>query len=127
MVVEIKRITDDEKDNLFAVSQLMKRAQKLVQHCPNIGRIWYYGILQVNDAFATLLKQLNYAPLFSTDKVFYQDFKTERPDGTIVPTPTFIVSFKAIINDAESRNRTFLEILKAEMKALAKEKQDIRP
>jgi len=35
----------------------------------------------------------------------------------------FIVSFNAIIGDAESRNHTFLEIIKAEMKALAKTKR----
>jgi hypothetical protein len=38
----------------------------------------------------------------------------------IVPTPTFALSFDAIIGDAESRNHTFLEILKSGMKALAK-------
>jgi hypothetical protein len=33
-----------------------------------------------------------------------------------------MTSFNSIIGDAESRNRTFLEILKAEMKALAETK-----
>jgi len=93
-----------------------------VNHCPNIQRIWYYGILQINDVFAARLKQMKWAPLYSTDRVFYQDFPTERQDGIVVPTPVFIVSFNAIIGDAENRNHTFLEILKAEMKALAKSK-----
>jgi hypothetical protein len=41
----------------------------------------------------------------------------------IVPTPTFALSFDAIMGDAESRNHTFLEILKSGMKALAKAEQ----
>ena len=61
---------------------------------------------------------MKWAPLFSTGKVFYQDFETRRPDGIIIPTPTFALSFDAIIGDAESRNHTFLEILKSGMKTL---------
>jgi hypothetical protein len=53
------------------------------------------------------------APLFSTDKVFYQEYETRKPNRDIVPTPTFVLSFDAIIGDAEKRNHTFLEILKA--------------
>lgn len=118
VVVEIKKKTDDEKENLYAVNQLLERAQKIVDHCHNIQRVWYYAVLQVNDPLDRRLRQMKWAPLFSTGKVFYQDFETRRPDGQIVPTPTFILSFDAIIGDAECRNHTFLEILRSGMKAL---------
>jgi hypothetical protein len=118
VVVEIKKKTDDEKENLYAVNQLLERAQKLVDHCPNIQRVWYYAVLQVNEILDRRLQQMKWAPLFSIGKVFYQDFETRRPDGHIVPTPTFILSFDAIIGDAECRNHTFLEILRSGMKAL---------
>ena len=36
----------------------------------------------------------------------------ERDDGVTVPAPMYILSFDAIIKDAEARNYTFLEILK---------------
>jgi hypothetical protein len=120
VVVEIKKKTDDEKENMFAINQLLDRAQKLVNHCPNIQRVWYYAVLQINETLAGRLRQMKWAPLFSTGKVFYQDFETRRPDGMIVPTPTFVLSFDAIIGDAESRNHTFLEILKSGMRALVK-------
>jgi hypothetical protein len=54
-------------------------------------------------------------------KVYYQEFPTERPDGTVVPTPMFLVSFDAIVADAESRNHTFLEILRNGMKKYAED------
>ncbi len=87
VVVEIKRRTNDEKENTNAVNQLLDRAQKLVDHCPNIQRIWYYAVLEVDDVLDRRLQQMKWAPLFSIGKVFYQDFETRRPDGQIIPTP----------------------------------------
>ena len=76
-------------------------------------------MLQINEVLAGRLHQIKWAPLFSTGKVFYQDFETRRPDGVIVPTPTFALSFDANIGDAESRNHTFLQFLRSGVKKLA--------
>ena len=120
VVVELKRITDDEKDNQFVINQLLARARKLAAHCPNIQRIWYYAVIHINAEMEETLLQQRFIPVFSKGKVFYNEFPTRRPDGTTVPTPTFIMSFDAIIGDAECRNHTFLEILKSGMKAMEK-------
>ena len=120
VVIEIKKKTDDEKENQYAINQLLERADKLAEHCPNIQRIWYYAVLQINDSFARRLQQQKWAPLFSKGKVYYQEFPTERPNGTIVPTPIFAMSFDAIVSDAQSRNHTFLEILRSAMKQQSK-------
>ncbi len=119
VVIEIKKKTDDEKENQYAINQLLDRAVKLASHCPNIQRIWYYAVIQISDTMGTRLRQQNWAPLFSMGKLYYQEFRTERPDGTVVPTPTFVVSFDAIVADAESRNHTFLEILRNGMREYA--------
>ncbi len=124
VVVEIKKKTDDEKENQYAINQLLDRAVKLVAHCPNIQRIWYYAVIQISDNMAIRLRQQNWAPLFSMGRVYYQEFRTERPDGSVVPTPTFVMSFDAIVADAECRNHTFLEILRDGMKKYAKD-QDV--
>jgi len=119
VVVEIKKKTDSEKDNFYVVNQLLDRAGKLVKFCPNIQRVWYYGIMNVNEKTAFRLRQLKWTPFFSKGKVYYQEFDTPHPDGHIIPTPTFIISFDAIVADAESRNHTFLEILRNGMKEYA--------
>jgi len=119
VVVEIKKKTDDEKENQYAINQLLDRAVKLAAHCPNIQRIWYYAVIQISDTMATRLRQQKWAPLFSMGKVYYQEFPTERPNGTVVPTPTFVMSFDAIVADAGCRNHTFLEILRHGMKQYA--------
>ena len=121
VVVEIKKKTDEEKDNFYAVNQLLDRAVKLVAYCPNIQRVWYYAIMNINDATAIRLRQFKWTPFFSKGKVYYQEFETPHPDGRIVPTPTFVVSFDAIVADAERRNHTFLEILRNGMKKYAEQ------
>ncbi|EMP7213459.1 ATP-binding protein [Pseudomonas aeruginosa] len=126
VVVEIKKKTDDEKDNFYAVNQLLDRAGKLVAYCQNIQRVWYYAIMDINDTTAFRLRQFKWTPFFSKGKVYYQEFDTPRPDGRIIPTPTFVVSFDAIVADAECRNHTFLEILRAGMKKYADDSSGLR-
>lgn len=123
VVVEIKKKTDDEKENQYAINQLLDRAVKLVAHCPNIQRIWYYAVIQISDTMAIRLRQQNWAPLFSMGAVYYQEFRTERLDGSVVPTPTYVMSFDAIVADAECRNHTFLEILRNGMKKYAEDQE----
>lgn len=120
VVVEIKKKTDEEKENQYAINQLLDRAVKLVEFCPEVQRIWYYAIMKVNKVMATRLRQQKWAPLFSKGEVFYQEYETPHPDGGIVPTPTFVMSFDAIVADAEWRNHTFLEILRSGMRKYAK-------
>jgi hypothetical protein len=123
VIVEMKKHTDDEMENHYAVVQLLQRAEKLVKHCPNIQRMWYYAVLHINSEFATRLGQMGYSPLFSKGQVFYRENSTKAPDGTIVPTPTFVVSFDAVISDAECRNGTFLALLRDGMKRFTSERE----
>lgn len=116
VVVEIKKKSDDEKENQYAVNQLLDRALKLVEFCPKIQRVWYYAVIQVTKTMELRLRQMKWSPLYSKGKVFYQEYKTPHPDGHDVPTPTFVMSFDAIVSDAQSRNHIFLEILRDSMK-----------
>lgn len=116
VVIEIKKKDDDIKENTFASVQLITRAQKLADHCPNIQRVWYFGIIEIDDALAQFLLNTNWTPLFSKGRVFYQDFKAQGPDGFMIPAPTCLLSYEAVIEDASARNHTFLEILKSEIK-----------
>jgi hypothetical protein len=57
VVVEIKKKTDDEKENQYAINQLLDRAVKLAAYCPNIQRIWYYAVIQISGTMETRLRQ----------------------------------------------------------------------
>ncbi|HFC7499148.1 TPA: hypothetical protein ACFOS6_000896, partial [Neisseria meningitidis] len=102
------------------------RSNKLVNYCKNIQRMWYYAVVDIDHTMNRQLMQSGYSPLFSKGKIFYKENKTfiykdETESETIgeVPTPTFVISFDAIVNDAKSRNHTFLEVLRENMKRFA--------
>lgn len=116
VVVEIKKKVVDDKENPYAATQLVKRAQKLVDHCPNIQRVWYFALIEIDENLSQLLTNMKWTPLFSKGKVFYQDFQVKNKENEIVPTPTCLLSYDAVIEDAAARNHTFLEILKKDIK-----------
>lgn len=121
VVVEVKRKGVDDKEGPYAATQLSKRARKLVDHCPNIQRMWYFGIIDIDEQLEQLLLDTKWTPLFSRGHVFYQDFQLRRADGKMVPAPTCLVSFDAVVKDAQARNHTFLEILKSDLRKAAHE------
>lgn len=110
VIIEMKRRIADDKDGLYAITQLTKRARLVVEHCPNIQRMWYFGIIEIDEALGQILIDQGWAPLFSRGRVFYRDFKI---DGVLAPT--YVMSFESMIADAFARNHTFLEILKSEI------------
>lgn len=123
VIVEIKDKNDDLKDSMYAINQLLERSNKLVRYCKNIQRMWYYVVVHVDQTMSRQLMQSGYTPLFSKGKIFYKENKTfvyqddtEQVIKGEVPTPTVIMSFDAIIDDAKLRNHTFLEILRESMK-----------
>lgn len=116
VVIEIKKRVADDKEGPYAITQLLRRAEKLAIHCPNIQRIWYYAVIEIDNNLSKLLKTMKWTPLFSKGQVFYQDFEVEGIDGSPVLTPICLISFDAIIKDAAARNHTFLEILKNDIK-----------
>ena len=116
VVVEIKRRTVDDKENIFAHAQLMRRARKLADYWPSIQRVWYFAIIEIDDSFSQLLIDTKWTPLFSRGKVFYQEYSVTRDDGVRIPTPICLLSFSAVIQDAAARNHTFLELLKSDLR-----------
>jgi hypothetical protein len=114
VVVELKRKRKDDKESTFAAVQLIKRARLLVDHCRNIQRVWYYGIIDIDDDLDQTLRDMNWTPLYSKGKVFYYPFTVRRKSDDIsIPAPTFLMSFNSITEDAAARNHTFLELLKS--------------
>lgn len=115
VVVEIKKRGLKLEDNVTAIVQLEKRATKLIEYYPNkIQRIWFYAVVEFDEQLKLYLRNNKYSPLYSTDHLYYgeQDLYPSLTDPNFVKVGYYILSLDAFINDADTRNSTFLRILK---------------
>ena len=114
VIVELKRLGLKLAKREEVVSQLRERARLLLDYYPNkIQRIWFYGIVDIDEKFRISLLDDDFVPLFSNDQLFYREQKisVNGNENNKVPTGFYILSYDAFIKDAESRNSTFLKLL----------------
>ncbi len=114
VVVELKRhgVALARKEEV--ISQLRQRARRLLAYYPNkINRIWFYGITDIDAEFRLSLKEDGFKELFSLGTMFYKPqpiYLEEGGEPFLVDL--YVLTYETLINDAESRNETFLRILK---------------
>ncbi len=119
VIVELKKLGIGLAKKEEVTSQLRQRARKLLLHFPDkIQRIWFYGIVDFDDEFKVSLLEDDYIELFSCGTVFYkeQPIIIDLETKAQIPVGLYVLSFDAFLKDAEARNSTFLNLLKAEMK-----------
>jgi Histidine kinase-, DNA gyrase B-, and HSP90-like ATPase len=115
VIVELKRSGLKLASKEEVVSQLRQRARKLGNHYDNkIQRVWYYGIVDFNDDFKTSLEENKYFPLYSKGNLYYGESTVilQRKPKIEIPFSAFILDYDALVEDAKTRNSTFLEVLK---------------
>lgn len=121
VIVELKRLGLSPERNSDVEIQLENRAIKLSSYYKNrIQRIWYYGIVDLQDDYIRHLRTAQFVPLFSKGKVFYKSknvFLDTTTDNVVIAN-TFIMDFSAMVADADIRNETFLKILKEQFNSL---------
>lgn len=125
VLVELKKRGIKLEDTVTAVTQLQKRATKLMAYYPDkIQRIWFYAIVEFNDEFKLWLENNKFAKLFSADSMYYREdeMKLSLNSTEKCNVGMYILSIDAFINDADTRNSTFLKILKEHFKNSAEEK-----
>jgi len=123
VVIELKKTGLDlaKKEEVF--SQLKQRARTLLNYYPNrIQRMWFYGIVDIDKELKRSLRESEFIELYSDDSCFYksQNIIPDYNDDIKIPIGFYIMSFKSLINDAERRNSTFLDILKESIKTFNK-------
>lgn len=114
VIVELKKRGISLEENMKVVTQLEKRARKLMQYYDNqIQRIWYYGIIEFNEEVELALSG-EYTELYSTGKMYYKEtsIAISLNPKKILPIGVFIWDLDAVIEDAHSRNAAFLNLIK---------------
>ena len=115
VIVELKRRGISLEENMKTVTQLEKRARKLMKYYQNkIQRIWYYGIIEFNDEVELHLSG-EYKELYSSGKMYYRETKIaiqKNPDINL-PIGIFMWDIDSVADDADSRNSAFLNLIKS--------------
>lgn len=121
VVVELKRLGLKAEQNSIVEFQLDTRTQRLAEYFgKRIQRMWFYGVVDFDERYETHLVNNGYDPLFSNGSVYFRS-KTVYTDKTKnfgVIQNSYIMDFTALVEDANSRNETFLKILQSNFKAV---------
>jgi hypothetical protein len=119
VIVELKKRGIKVEENMKTVTQLEKRARKLMKLYKNqIQRIWYYGIIEFNEEVELALTG-EYKELYSAGKMYYKETKVaiqKNPD-IILPIGIFMWDIDAVVKDADARNSAFLNLIKSKFTA----------
>jgi hypothetical protein len=115
VIVELKKRGISLEENMKVVTQLEKRARKLMTHYNNqIQRIWFYGVIEFNEDVETHLAG-EYTPLYSSGKMYYKETNVAISLNPLIRVPigVFIWDLDAVVSDADARNSAFLNLIKS--------------
>lgn len=115
VIIELKRKGLKPEENVKVEVQLEKRARKLFDIYPKkIQRLWLYGVAELDNEYKSHLSTAGYHPLYSKGTVFVNttDITVNWETGIKVPATRYVMDFAALVDDADARNKTFLDIIK---------------
>ena len=121
VVVELKKKGAPLAKSEEVTSQLRQRARRLLKYFPaKINRMWFYGVTDIESEFRTSLIEDNYIELFSCGTVFYKSQPIIVGNENVkFPVDIFVMTYDALIEDAECRNSAFLDLLKNSIKEIS--------
>ena len=106
VIIELKGI--GTRNKAIAITELPKNMMLIRQNLQNINQLWGYIIMELDDKICNDIEaQSRYKKFFSNGKPIYYDYYTE-PTNAMV----YIMDYDSLINDADSRNKVFLDIIR---------------
>lgn len=119
VVVELKRLDISAEQNSIVEFQLDTRTQRLAEYYGNrIQRMWFYGVVDMDDRYRLHLINNGFKPLFSNGASYFRSKEvfTDLQQTKSVIQNAYIMDFTALVEDACARNETFLKILQNSFK-----------
>ena len=119
VIIELKKKGLKGGENIKVEYQLEQRARALYPlYEKKIQSMWLYGVTQLDDAYKSTLDTMGYRPLFSKGTVYVNPNPitiTTEPERVIVPAVRYVMDIDAVINDADARNKTFMDLIRERM------------
>lgn len=103
---EFKRLGNTKYDKSKAIIQLTDYAAELKETCKQIEILFLFALVEFDEKFEKTLERQGFRRRFSIQGKIWSKYN---PD---VDVELSFLDFKALIHDANSRNKTFMEILK---------------
>lgn len=128
VIVELKKRGISLEENMKVITQLEKRARKLMEYYNNqIQRIWFYGIIDFNEDVEMQLAG-EYTELYSSGKMYYREINIaiSLNPKVILPVGVFIWDLDAIVDDANARNSAFLNLIRSKLSNSQNEKKHMQ-
>ena len=120
VIIELKKKGLKGGENIKVEYQLEQRARALYPIYNNkIQSLWLYGVTQLDDAYKSTLDTIGYRPLFSKGTVYVNPNPitiTTEPERVIVPAVRYVMDIDAVVNDADLRNKTFMDLIRERMR-----------
>lgn len=108
VIIEFKGIGASQDEKCKALWELPRNIKIIRDNSSKINQVWGYVITKIDSDFEEVIRTQNYFPLFTIGdarKIFYfynNDIKAH----------LYIIDIELVINDAQLRNKLFLEIIK---------------
>lgn len=128
VIIELKKKGLKLAKNEEVISQLRQRARRLMKYYDNkIQRIWFYGIVEFSDELKMSIIEDKYNELYSNGSVYYKevDVMIDLETKKTIPAGIYLLEMDSFIADADTRNSTFLKVLKSHFIKEQKEGEDI--
>lgn len=125
VIIELKKKGLKPGENLKVEAQLEQRARALYPlYAEKIQTMWLYGVTELDSEYKATLDTIGYQPLYSKGTVFVNTNPITvsfEPEKIRVPAVRYVMDIDAVINDADARNKAFMDILRDHIKGEEKE------
>ena len=120
VIIELKKKGLKPGENLKVEAQLEQRARALYPlYAKKIQTMWLYGVTELDSEYKATLDTIGYQPLYSKGTVFVNTNPITvsfEPEIIRVPAVRYVMDIDAVINDADARNKAFMDILRDHIK-----------
>lgn len=121
VIVELKKKGLKGGENIKVEYQLEQRARALYPlYGDKIQSLWLYGVTQLDEDYQATLNTMGYQPLYSKGTVYVNTNPVTirmNPERISVPAVRYIMDIDAVVNDADARNRTFIDFIRERVKS----------
>lgn len=105
VTIELKPFGDKKGNNkINGTSQITNYAYIINKNFPEIQEKWYYLITSMDEHFKRQLEIIDYKKLFSSGNMYFRYFEN-------IQTYIYVLDMQTLINDANDRNKVFMDIL----------------